>query len=91
MTVTTFTIGAFTASPVGAPATFGAQTIAQTHTNQNSVVTSFTMGTLQAVSIPIVTISFTDLLTTVITGSNCPPFPQPPLTGQRYFGEVVFL
>lgn len=50
---------------------------------------SATVATLTIEKRPIVSVTFYDLLTTIITGSNCPPVPKPPLTGQRFPGYTI--
>ena len=48
--------------------------------------TAATIAVLTLEQGPNVTPIVYDLLTTIISGSNCPPVPQVPLTGQRYPG-----
>lgn len=59
-----------------------------------SVIIAGNYGATKSATVAILTIekrtfafvTFYDLLTTVITGSNCPPGPTVPLTGQRFPG-----
>ena len=63
-------------------------------TTFSSVFSAGFTGTRTAATIAVLTLEqgqnvapiIYDLLTKVISGSNCPPAPQVPLTGQRYFG-----
>lgn len=63
-----------------------------------SVVVAGSYGSRKTVAMAVLTIGrranvsavFYSLLDTVISGSNCPPAPQVPLTGQRYPGYYLF-
>lgn len=74
--------------------TRGDATAFTTGTTFQSVFSAGSTGTRTAATIAVLTLEqgpnvtpiVYDLLTVIISGSNCPPAPQVPLTGQRYPG-----
>lgn len=69
----------------------------KTGTVFSSQIDPGSFGSRRAATVEIVTLAARsnipavvyDLLTTIISGSNCPPVPQVPLEGQRYPGHYV--
>lgn len=58
--------------------------VAASGTRKTAAISVLTLGT-RANVVPIVY----DLLTVILSGSNCPPAPQVPQSGQRYPGYYI--
>lgn len=86
VTITTLTIGTRGSAVAYKPGTPPASVIIA---GNYGATKSATVATLTIERRPIVSVTFYDLLTTIITGSNCPPAPKPPLTGQRFPGYTI--
>lgn len=85
-TITTLTIGTRGSAVVYKPGTPPASVIvAGSYGATKSAITPV----LTIEKRPIISVTVYDLLTTIITGSNCPQVPKPPLVGQRFPGYTI--